>query len=155
MLIPLRVDVPMSRRPWANYALMGFIIWMTIGGFHDFDLFCKLAGIHWKHLGEGLLGPDIRITLTTETYPLSVLAVTSSLLHVGWLHLISNMLFMWIFGNAVNYKFGHLGYLALYVAAAWAGGMVHYGHGGGPAVGASGPSTVSWGPTWFSFPGMI
>jgi len=137
MLFPLRVDVPMSRRPWANYALMALIIVLSIYGFYDIEFFCKLGGIE-LHYRYGPGSDVIGASLTTEHLPLPVLEVTSTLLHVGWVHLVGNMLFMWIFGNAVNYKFGHLGYLARYLAAALAGGMVHYGHGGGPAVGASG-----------------
>ena len=133
MLIPLRVDVPMSRRPWVNYALMGLIIGISIWGFCDAEFFCKLAGLYGTGWEDGFSDH-----ISTHYLPLPALAVTSSLLHIHWVHLIGNMLFMWIFGNAVNYKFGHLGYLALYLAAALAGGMVHYGHGGGPGVGASG-----------------
>ena len=130
MLIPLRVDVPMSRRPWANHTLMGVIVVVSIWGFCDAEFFCELAGVQRGLGGEGLIPRD--------TLPLPVLAVTSSLLHIHWVCLIVNMLFMWIFGDAVNYKFGHLGYVALYLASASAGSMVPYGYGGGPAVGASG-----------------
>ncbi len=137
MLIPLKVDVPMSRGPWVNYALMGVIVVVSIYGFYDLEFLCELAGIE-IHYTYGL-GSDVSgSSLTTEHLPLPVLAVTSTLLHGGWLHLIGNMLFLWIFGNAANYKFGHLGYIGLYLAAALAGGMVHYGYGGGPIVGASG-----------------
>ena len=133
MLIPLRVDVPMSRGPWANYALMGVIVVVSIYGFFDTEFFCELAGIRGGGREDGFSNH-----VSTERLPLPVVAVTSSLLHIHWVCLIVNMLFMWIFGNAVNYKFGHLGYLALYLASALAGGMVHYGYGGGAAVGATG-----------------
>ena len=139
MLIPLKVDVPMDRRPWVNYALIAVIVCVSIAAFFDEDLFCTLAGIEIKNVeGELLFVRDIEIVLSTKDFPLPVLAVTSSFLHAGWLHLIGNMLFLWVFGNAVNYKFGHLGYLGLYVAAALVGGMAHYVFDGGPVVGASG-----------------
>jgi membrane associated rhomboid family serine protease len=48
------------------------------------------------------------------------------------------MIFLWVFGNAVNYKFRHLGYMALYALAAFAGGMAHYLFNGTPVLGASG-----------------
>ncbi len=145
MLIPLKVDVPMCRQPLVNYALIAIIVCVSIAGFTDDDLFCKLAGIGIETAegietveGESFFIRDIQIRLSTDDFPLPVLAITSSFLHAGWLHLIGNMLFLWVFGNAMNYKFGHLGYLGLYVVAALAGGMAHYVFAGGPVVGASG-----------------
>lgn len=47
----------------------------------------------------------------------SVLTLLSSLfLHGGWAHLIGNMLYLWIFGNNVEYRFGAFGFLAMYLA---------------------------------------
>ena len=39
---------------------------------------------------------------------------TSMFLHGGWLHLIGNMLFLWVFGDNVEDTLGHLGYLLFY-----------------------------------------
>lgn len=41
---------------------------------------------------------------------------TSMFLHGGWLHLVGNMLFLWIFGDNVEHRLGRLGYLAGYLA---------------------------------------
>jgi membrane associated rhomboid family serine protease len=38
-------------------------------------------------------------------------------LHGGWLHLIGNMLFLWIFGDNVEHRLGHVGYLLVYLGA--------------------------------------
>lgn len=40
---------------------------------------------------------------------------TSMFLHGGWLHLIGNMLFLWIYGDNVEHRLGRLGYLATYL----------------------------------------
>ena len=48
------------------------------------------------------------------------------------------MLFLWIFGNSINYKLGHFGYLGFFFLAALLSGLAHYGISGGPVVGASG-----------------
>ena len=141
MLIPLRVDVPTSRRPWVNYGLMGLIVIISFAGFQDRFLFDRLAGIERVSPLDRLpvpLEPEIRPEVSTKHYSLPVLAMTSSLLHGGWLHLIGNMLFLWVFGNAANYKFGHLGFPLLYLAAAMTGGLAHYAFDGCPVVGASG-----------------
>ena len=42
---------------------------------------------------------------------------TSMFWHGGWLHLLGNMLYLWIFGDNVEDKLGHVRYLVFYVAA--------------------------------------
>jgi len=52
--------------------------------------------------------------------PFWVTLFTSMWLHGGWLHLIGNMVYLWIFGDNVEDALGHLGYLAFYLG----GGIV-------------------------------
>lgn len=136
MFIPLKVDVATYRRPWVNIALIVTIVAVSMAAFADLELLCKLGGI--KITSLSFLEDDVGIEITTENFPLPVLAVTSSLVHGGWMHLLGNMLFLWVFGNAVNYRFGHLGYIGLYVLAAMAGGLAHYATSDMPGIGASG-----------------
>jgi membrane associated rhomboid family serine protease len=74
-----------------------------------------------------------------KSVPLSVLS--SMFLHGGLLHLGLNMLFLWIFGNNVEDRLGHLTYLIYYLAggivAAYAFAAVHPGQ-TTPMLGASG-----------------
>lgn len=44
-----------------------------------------------------------------------VTLITAQFLHAGWLHLLGNMLFLWIFGDNVEDRLGHLRYLAFYL----------------------------------------
>ena len=127
MLIPIRVDVPMDRRPWINWVLMGTIILVSLIAFGDLDVYAS-----WSGLTAG------RSTLSGVNATTFRTAVTSSFLHAGGLHLIGNMLFLWIFGNAINYKFGHPAYMGLYLLSALVSGLMHYTLHGGPVVGASG-----------------
>lgn len=48
--------------------------------------------------------------------PLTVL--TATFIHGGWLHLIGNMLYLWVFGDNVEDALGHLRYLIFYLVAA-------------------------------------
>ena len=67
--------------------------------------------------------------------------MTSMFLHGGWMHLIGNMLFLWIFGDNMEDLLGHAGFAAFYVASglAAAAGQVLAGPGSTvPMVGASG-----------------
>ncbi len=65
----------------------------------------------------------------------------SMFLHGGWLHLLGNMLFLWIFGNNVEDRFGHLGFALFYVLCGY---VAAYGFAfanpdlADPLVGASG-----------------
>ena len=43
--------------------------------------------------------------------------VTALFLHGGWLDIIGNMLFLWVFGDNIEDRLGHLAYLAFYLAA--------------------------------------
>jgi membrane associated rhomboid family serine protease len=164
MLIPVNVDVPMTRLPIANWALIGLICCITFLGWADTDFRDTLAGIEyrlqsaaptledWEQLsdeeiralleeaierGAVLFGPQP--VFEPPWWKLPILAVTSSLLHADPFHLIGNMLFLWVFGNAVNYKFGHLVYLGLVLLAAMVSGVAFYwAVPGQPVVGASG-----------------
>ena len=46
-------------------------------------------------------------------------------LHGGWLHILGNMLFLWIFGDNVEDRLGHLGYLLFYLASGLAASAAH------------------------------
>ena len=59
-------------------------------------------------------------------------------LHGGLLHLFGNLLFLWIFGNAVCAKVGNLRYILLYVLLGVVAGMAHLLTSRGAALGASG-----------------
>src|SRR5690606_32014858 len=85
--------------------------------------------------GACLLGPP-----AYEKTP--VWSVLSAMfLHAGWLHLLGNLLFLYVFGNNVEDRFGHVGFLAFYLGAGY---VASYGFALGfpdtvtPMVGASG-----------------
>src|SRR4029453_1327901 len=66
---------------------------------------------------------------------------SSMFLHAGWLHFLGNMLYLWIFGDNVEDRFGHFGFLLFYLGcgalAAVAQVLVHP-NSAVPMVGASG-----------------
>lgn len=67
--------------------------------------------------------------------------VTAQFLHGGVAHLIGNMLFLWIVGDNVEDKLGHLGYVVFYLLSGIAAGLVHgaaYPDSAVPCIGASG-----------------
>ncbi len=67
--------------------------------------------------------------------------ITNAFMHAGWLHLITNMWFLWIFGPAMEARLGRIVFLVLYLGGAVAASAVHVmTHVGStePALGASG-----------------
>ena len=67
--------------------------------------------------------------------------VTSMFWHGGWLHLLGNMLYLWIFGDNVEDRLGHLRYLVFYLLCGAAAGLTQVALNPTsmlPTVGASG-----------------
>ena len=67
--------------------------------------------------------------------------VTSMFLHGGWIHLIGNMLYLWIFGNNVEDRFGRLGFVGFYLVGGIAAAVSQVlidPHSTTPVIGASG-----------------
>ena len=67
--------------------------------------------------------------------------VTYAFLHTDIIHLGSNMLFLWVFGDNVEDALGHVRFLIFYLACAVAGALTHgllMPHSPGPLIGASG-----------------
>ena len=73
--------------------------------------------------------------------PAELTLLTSMFLHGGWLHLIGNMLYLWVFGDNVEDAMGHPRFLVFYLVCGVAGGLMHAGLNPDsvvPTVGASG-----------------
>jgi membrane associated rhomboid family serine protease len=64
--------------------------------------------------------------------------ITHGFMHAGWMHILGNMIFLWLFGNALNSRLGHAGYAASYVFFLLCAAFAHYYLENAPAVGASG-----------------
>ncbi|MCC6858815.1 MAG: rhomboid family intramembrane serine protease [Bryobacterales bacterium] len=94
--------------------------------------------------------------LIPERFPgeLSTL-FTSMFLHGGWMHLIGNMWFLWIYGDNVEDVMGHAKYLLFYVLCGAAAGLTHVFFNVDsrvPTVGASGAIAGVMGAYMVKFP---
>jgi len=81
--------------------------------------------------------------------------VTSMFLHGGWLHLIGNMWFLWIYGDNVEDILGGLRYLAFYLLCGVAAGLTHVLTNASspvPTIGASGAVAGVMGAYMVKFP---
>jgi membrane associated rhomboid family serine protease len=81
--------------------------------------------------------------------------VTSMFLHGGWLHLIGNMLFLWVFGRNVEDLIGGSKFLVFYLMCGIAAGVVHVivnSYSRVPTIGASGAIAGVMGAYFVKFP---
>jgi membrane associated rhomboid family serine protease len=146
-MIPLRNDVPTKGLAWvtwllilANCAVFGFIIHLHDPGVQQH--FVNRWAVTPSHLW-----PHLRVEWVT--------LLTATFLHAGWLHLISNMVFLFIFGPAVESAIGRWRYLCFYLLVAiFANGAQAYlsPHSGVPLVGASGAIAGVLGSFFFLYP---
>ena len=113
----------MSRRPWANYVLVAANILIYVMGYN--------GTVGAKAISDlGLLQSD---------QPQLYQFFTCMFMHGGWMHLLGNMLFLWVFGNAINDRLGHLAYTLFYLAGGVLAGVGYLLLGGSaPVLGASG-----------------
>lgn len=79
----------------------------------------------------------------------------SMFLHAGWLHLIGNMLFLFVFGRSVEDRFGHGKFILLYFVSGLAASLLHIELNAGsrlPSIGASGAIAGVLGAYFVCFP---
>lgn len=138
-MIPLKVDLLRTHAAICNALL---IIVNVLVFFYEVTLPAKAGqaliytfGLIPAHT-EMLFSPH-GTTLTSALLPM----VTSMFLHGGWMHLLGNMLFLWVFGGAVEDALGHLQYLIFYFICGIGSALAHTIFNWGskvPTVGASG-----------------
>ena len=153
--LPVEFDtVPHTRRPWATWLLGALIIAVSVFAF------TRLHGVVTQF---GLIPAE-----ATRLYGLTF--VTSFFLHVGIIHLVGNMYFLFVFGDDVENFLRPLRYLMLIALAAFVGDLAHIAldpRSQTPCIGASGgiagvitfyalnfPQTrieflMRWGFVWF------
>lgn len=153
-MIPLSDDNPTKTRPLVTIALMTAIalvfLWqLSLGPAGGQAAVYALGLIPSVMLGLHELPSELAIL------PSSATLVTSMFLHGGWMHLIGNMLFLWIFGDNVEEAMGRAKFLVFYlicgVAAALAQALPD-SHSIIPMIGASGAISGILGAYLLLFP---
>ena len=82
------------------------------------SFFTKWAVVPQEYARQTDLPPQI-------PFPFWFTLFTSMFLHGGWMHLIGNMLFLWVFGDNVEDRWGHLRYLIIYLVCGVAASLAH------------------------------
>ncbi len=118
-MIPLRDENPVRITPWVTYLLIAInvvvFLMETFGGIGETGrgLGGPMAG--WTLVPAELThGVDIP-TNGISLQPFWLTIFTSMFMHGGWMHLVGNMLYLWIFGNNIEEALGRGRYLLFYL----------------------------------------
>lgn len=122
-MIPYRIETLYQHDPWANWAVFGTTIATSLAILYG--VIPKEVSDHYFVLGEGS--------------PFALIGYLFA--HGGLVHLAGNMLFLWIFGNAVCATVGNFAYLLAYFGLGSFAGLLHVLVSGEPVIGASGAIT--------------
>jgi membrane associated rhomboid family serine protease len=124
-VFPLRDDNPHFLTPIVTYALIAanVLAWGLLQGFGSepqlASSVCRLGLIPGELLQTAAPGARVPVSESAvcvlSDMPSWYTPVTSMFMHGGWLHLIGNMWFLWIFGNNVEDSMGHGRFLVFYV----------------------------------------
>ncbi len=151
-MIPLR-DVNKSKTiPFVNYILIAacglvFLLESSMSE-ESLGLFIHRFAVNPERVSGVVFQHHLSI------YPLIPL-VTSMFLHGGWMHLVGNMLYLYVFGDNVEDRIGHLGYLFFYLLCGIGASIVEvYFHQDSsvPLLGASGAIAGVLGAYFLLFP---
>ena len=125
MFFPIRTDRSLRHTPWVNYTLVAVNVMIHM-------LAIQPASPTWVE--ALILQPQSPATWHGIPYPY----LTYQFLHADWMHLLGNMLFLYVFGNSVEDRLGKLGYLCFYLAGGVLAGLGHALLEPNPVLGASG-----------------
>lgn len=160
-MIPLRDSVPSRTTPLVNYLLIALCSLAFFAQVSSDDGGQEIIE-RYGMVPLRITDPSVPATLTYQEAvqtPLGVMVrqrdrelapaavspwltlVTSIFLHGGWLHFIGNMWFLYIFGDNVEDRFGHVPYLLMYLGTGIVAGLSHLvfsAFSPVPTIGASG-----------------
>jgi len=159
-MFPLYDENPKSTRPYVNYALIiinfAVFIWEIIAS----GFFSNESAIRSMFLSYGFVPGKFFESISRFQIDSITPIFSSMFMHGGIMHILGNMLFLWIFGDNIEDRFGHTKYLMSYLFWGFAASMTHAAWalavGGGqlmvPAVGASGAISGVLGTYLLLFP---
>lgn len=116
-MFPIRDHNPSGRTPFVTYALIAANVLIFLLGLNIQNDMRALSELYFNYAlipalvneGQGYAG-----------------FITSQFLHGGWMHLLGNMLFLYIFGDNMEDEMGHVPFLIFYLACGVLAGLAHY-----------------------------
>lgn len=151
-MIPLRDNIPSRSWPLVNISIillnvLVFIYELSLGPYIEkFISYYGFTPAVYQYLSE--VAPA---NIPLRVYPI----FTSMFMHGGWVHLISNMWILWIFGDNVEDRMGGLRYILFYLFCGIAAALTQFWvdpNARVPMVGASGAIAGVMGAYFFLYP---
>jgi len=153
-MIPLKDDTPSALPPYVTVSLMvvcvAVFLWQR-----TLDLDAGRRAVDALGAIPAVLLTDARLPVDLQWVPRYASLFTYMFLHGGWLHLLGNMLYLWIYGDNVEDAMGHARYLLFYcLCGVTAIGVqaVSDPHSAFPIIGASGAISGILGAYLLLFP---
>ena len=137
-MIPLKDDNPTSSRPIVTYFLIGLcvvVFLMQLGSQSYRTLILSYGLIPSVLMGHNQLPMDL------YAVPAYMTIFSSMFMHGGWMHLIMNMLFIWVFADNIEDNLGSRNFIIFYILCGIGAAMAHVlmdTHSQIPVIGASG-----------------
>ncbi len=153
-MFPISDHNPTRITPYVTYALIGANIFIFLYQLRltspQLEQFFQLYAVVPKELTASFGGIPVN-----QTVPEPLTLVTSQFLHGGFLHILGNMLFLWIFGNNIEDKLGHIKYVIFYITCGSLAALAQWFfsmQSGIPSLGASGAIAGVMGAYILRFP---
>lgn len=153
MVIPIRGQASQRIWPIITLGLIGlnlliFLGQMRLGEDATLQLFWQGGAIPAKL-------SQVKLFSSWQSLKLVATMFTSLFLHAGWIHLLGNLLFLWVFGEALEDEIGHLRFLGFYLFCGFFSLLLHATVAGRlsvPIIGASGAIAGLLGAYLIRFP---
>ncbi|MBD3422218.1 MAG: rhomboid family intramembrane serine protease [Chitinivibrionales bacterium] len=166
-MFPLRDDNPTSSRPIMVYAIIAVnvLVWSFVQGFGTSPQLaisiCRFGLVPGELLGSVPAGTQFRVSRTImcsiDENANWMSVIMSMFMHGGWLHILGNMWFLFVFGDNVEDRFGKAQFVIFYLVCglAAAGAQIAAAPAStSPMVGASGAIGGVMGAYALMFPGV-
>jgi membrane associated rhomboid family serine protease len=160
-MLPLRDNIPSRTTPVVNYlmiAICSLVFFVQVNRepgspslveqygmiparVSDSSATVKIVEIRHVETPFGIQTTELERSLAPSAVPPWATLLTCVFLHGGWMHFFGNMWFLWIFGDNVEDRYGHLGYLTFYLFCGVAASATHFAASPTstvPTIGASG-----------------
>jgi len=113
-MFPIHDDNPIRIIPFVTYTFFGACIltflWQITRDTQAQQIIVYALGV----IPARLFGVS-EVTADLAWVPSKVTVFTSMFLHGGWMHLIGNMLYLWVFGNNIEAAMGHVKFVIFYL----------------------------------------
>lgn len=155
-MFPIDDNNPTRLTPYVTYGLIAVNIVVFIHQVmlapQELEQFFQLYAVVPRELTASFTGGPISVP---QAIPEPLTLITSQFLHGGFLHIAGNMLFLWIFGNNIEDKLGHVKYFIFYITCGILAALAQWFfsmQSGIPSLGASGAIAGVMGAYILRFP---